>query len=404
MVTSGQPSLNPRLVKEADALADLGYDVTVLYAYWNDWGTKFDKELIPQKKWRAVRIGGDPDNENLIFFFSRLIQFISKMISRYSKVRFLTSIAIARPAYFLARSASKYDADLYIGHNLGALPAVVKAARARRKLCGFDAEDFHRFEADDDPASEDVVRKSAIEDRYIPFLDYLTVSSPSIGEGYKRLFPLVDPVTILNTFPSEPTLSRPMINKNGPVRLLWFSQTIGPKRGLEDIIRALHLLKDFRFELHLLGYLSVTAKKEYLDKLTTGGQLDIHFHAPVNPLQLAVFASQFDIGLALEPGFSTNNNSALSNKLFTYLQSGLCIVASDTVAQSHFLEHYPGAGTIYPRGNFQALSEILLALHYDREGLWNQRIAAFELGRTELSWEKEREKFTDLIGQTLVRE
>ena len=47
LISPGQPSLNPRLVKEADTLAANGYDVTVLYSYWNDWGAKFDKTLLP---------------------------------------------------------------------------------------------------------------------------------------------------------------------------------------------------------------------------------------------------------------------------------------------------------------------------------------------------------------------
>lgn len=58
LVTSGQPSLNPRLVKEADALVEAGYEVTVIYQYWNEWGTDLDKVLLPQKKWKTIRVGG----------------------------------------------------------------------------------------------------------------------------------------------------------------------------------------------------------------------------------------------------------------------------------------------------------------------------------------------------------
>ena len=54
LITSGQPSLNPRLVKEADILANSGFDVTVLYAYWNNWGTTYDNDLLSNKKWNAI--------------------------------------------------------------------------------------------------------------------------------------------------------------------------------------------------------------------------------------------------------------------------------------------------------------------------------------------------------------
>ena len=74
LITSGQPSLNPRLVKEADTLSAAGFDVTVLYAYWNEWGTRYDKELLAQKKWKAICIGGDPLASKVsTWFLSRLI-------------------------------------------------------------------------------------------------------------------------------------------------------------------------------------------------------------------------------------------------------------------------------------------------------------------------------------------
>jgi len=36
LVTTGQPACNPRLVKEADALAEAGFDVHVVAAYSAD--------------------------------------------------------------------------------------------------------------------------------------------------------------------------------------------------------------------------------------------------------------------------------------------------------------------------------------------------------------------------------
>src|ERR1700733_15027745 len=78
LITSGQPSLNPRLVKEADHLSDAGFDVTVLHAYWNEWGTRYDKELLEQKKWKAICVGGDPQHKKLTWFLSRLIFKLSR--------------------------------------------------------------------------------------------------------------------------------------------------------------------------------------------------------------------------------------------------------------------------------------------------------------------------------------
>lgn len=401
MITSGQPSLNPRLVKEADALAGAGYDVTILYAYWNDWGTKFDQELIPTKKWKAICVGGDPYQKKRAYFFSRMIHGFAKKMSRKSYGKYLSEWAISRASYFLSREAKKHAADIYIGHNLGALPATVKAAKNNHKLCGFDAEDMHRYEVSDNKADYDVILKSALEDCYIPQMDYLTASSPLIAEGYQQLFPNKKPVVILNVFPRNANIPQPVIKPDGPIMLLWFSQTIGPSRGIKDIIEALRLLGSYPFELHLLGHLSNENKVNFIDPLIDKLPVPVYFHEPVNPDDLAVFSSQFDLGLALEPGFSMNNDSALSNKIFTYLQAGLGIIASDTKAHSNFLNQYPAIGNLYQKGDQQALANILLDYYQSREKLLETRKAAFNIANEQLNWENESKRFLDLVAQTL---
>ena len=397
IVTSGQPALNPRMVKEADTLCSAGYDVTVLYSYWNEWGTALDENLIPTKKWKAIRVGGSPQQQKLTYFISRLISKVAQIICRKTKGRFMADWALARASYFLTRSAKKQKADLYIGHNLGALPATVKAAKTNYALCGFDAEDFHRNEVSNDINNPDVILKTALENSYIPQIQYLSASSPLITKAYKDLFPKANPITLLNCFPNDWDIE-PV--KSGPtIRLLWFSQTISINRGLEDIIKAFATLTAYPFELHLLGSYT-EGSLGFIDALIDRNK--IHFHNPVSPEQLTTFSSQFDIGLALEPGFSINNNLALSNKIFTYLQSGLAIVASDTPAQQQLIERYTAIGKIYPKGDFKALADILLYYHQHRDILLEMRKAALTTARTTLNWEKESEKFLDLVKKTLL--
>ena len=398
LISSGQPSLNPRLVKEADALADAGYDVTVLYAYWNNWGTQFDQKLIPAKKWKAICVGGEPENDKTTYSLSRVIHKISRALNKASNGKLFAELAIARPAYSLIKEAKKHKADIYIGHNLGALPATIKAAKFNKKSCGFDAEDLHRFERSDDKNDPDVKLKSFLENKYIPQTNYLTTSSDQISGIYNQLFTDKEPVTVRNVFPKETAIQPHVINENGPIRLLWLSQTIGPKRGLQEALKALEILSSYPFELHLLGYSTEATRNE----MNASG-LNIHFHQPMPSNQLTAFASQFDIGLALEPGFSTNNDVALSNKIFTYLQAGLGIVVSDTTAQKTFLVQYPQTGKLYPKGNAQALADILLYYHSHRDQLLEAQNASLSLAREELNWETEQQKFLKVVADTLNR-
>src|SRR6185295_14068593 len=72
LLTPGQPSSNPRLVKEADALTDAGFKVMVVYGFWADWASKADKDLLASRKWTGVLIGGDPRRERLPYWFTRV--------------------------------------------------------------------------------------------------------------------------------------------------------------------------------------------------------------------------------------------------------------------------------------------------------------------------------------------
>ncbi len=393
IISSGQPSLNPRLVKEADALADHGYDVTVLYAYWNEWGTIYDKELISKKKWKALRVGGDPSEKPFIYFISRAIYKLANTVNKISNGKLLAELAIARAGYFLIRAAKKQNADLYIGHNLGALAPTIKAAKTNKKPCGFDAEDFHRNELSNDIHNRDVILKARLEESYLPNVDYLTTSSAQIGEAYHQLFPAKQPVVIRNVFPADVEVEVSHVSETGPLRLLWFSQTIGASRGLDNLMDALRLLLHQSFQLHLLGDVSDDIKNKLLDR-SIG---EIHFHKPVPPDKLSLFASQYDIGLALEPGFSINNDMALSNKIFTYLQAGLAVIASDTSAQYDFMKQYPVIGKTFKKGDPASLAEVLSFYYQNRDVLFETRKASLKLVHEELNWEQESQKFLTQI-------
>jgi len=406
LITSGQPSLNPRLVKEADALTGSGFQVTVIYQYWNVWGTKTDQLWLSSKKWSAIRIGGSPKQHKVVYWLSRFQHKTVKKLFKYFGFKHqLAERAAGRCTFLMLKEALRHPADLYIAHNLAALPIAVLAAKKHKAKCGFDAEDFHRNEVSDDPNHSDVRLKTYLEEKYIPQTDYLTASSLAITQLYQKLFPSKKIVTVLNAFPIEKEVQLPIVQLNQPLKLFWFSQTIGLNRGLQDVFSALKFLEDELIELHLLGFLDEQTSVK-LNELIAGLQFQkkpfIFFHPPVNPDQLSIFAAKFDIGLALEPGFSINNNAALSNKIFTYLQAGLAVVATDTLAQKQFMAENPQLGFCYEKGNAQQLSEILKHLLNAPELLLKTKQEAYISARSNLNWETESLKFLKVVEETLA--
>ena len=398
LITSGQPSLNPRLVKEADSLAGAGYDVRVLYQYWNDWGTQLDKKLLSSKKWQAIRVGGTPQANKIVYWQSRLRHKAGqKLMALFGFKSPFAEMAIGRCTSLLVNEALKHKADLYIAHNLAALPAAVIASKNNSAKCGFDAEDFHRYEVNNDDNNADVKLKKLIEDKYLPQVDYLTTSSPNISDAYRKLY-AISLHTILNTFPSEVNL-KPTDAVAGKLRLVWFSQTVAADRGVGDCIQALLKINLPDIELHLLGHASNVIKSELL--ALAGNAMSVTFYPPIPPDDITAFASQFDIGLAMENGVPKNRDICLTNKIFTYIQAGLALIASDTIAQQQLLNDYPGIGVLYKKSDITSLADAISYFYHHPAELKNARSIATKVAGGVLNWEIESQKFLELIKNTL---
>ena len=403
LITSGQPSTNPRLVKEADALTEAGYSVTVIYQYYNEWATALDHEFLKVKKWEAICVGGNPMTEKAIYFSSLTKYKIAKKLINLKCISAkLSLLAIGRGTCTMIKKAKKVKADLYIAHNLAALPAAVIAAKKNQSKCGFDAEDFHRNEVSNDSRDVDVKLKTYIEDNFLPQIDYLTTSSDQISSAYQFLYPKLKATTVLNVFPFENLQAKE--NRNGEgLKLFWFSQTIGNGRGLEDVIKAVAELNQLNIELHLLGKSDFTTKA-YFKKIASDYGLDetkIVFHNPIAANKIINFASSFDVGLATEIGDPLNRNLCLTNKLFTYLNAGLAIICSETAAQKLFLEKYQGIGNSYPIGNVEGLKSIISQYYTNKSLLANHQLKAITLAKEELNWDNEKLKFIALIKLNL---
>lgn len=402
MITSGQPSLNPRLVKEADALCDAGYEVHVLYVYYNEWATAKDINLLKTKKWRYSRVGGSPTQNKWTYLISKLRFKLANMLAKLIGFHyFLGEFAITRATPYLINAACRYQADLYIAHNLGALPAAVLAAKKNKGRAGFDAEDHHRSETDSPMETFEVQLKILIENKYIPQLDYLSTASPLISKAYQENYPSCHPVTILNVFPKQ-EIAKTKDNQSA-LKLFWFSQTIGPKRGLEEIITA---LSEFNgLELHLLGNYNEQTAADFREMASKSGWnlKNLYFYQPISADELFEFAARFDIGLAAEPSFPTNRDICLTNKIFTYIQAGLAVMASATTAQQDLMQSYPNMGMVYQNHNLDSIRQVIRHYFDHPETLQQHQFFAKKYANEALNWEFEQERFLTLIKATLEK-
>lgn len=402
IVTTGQPAANPRVVKEYEALKQQNYQVKVLYTYSAEWSYRVDEEKFKTGKLVKrdfVLIGGNPYNQRISYFFSRALFKVISIVVRIMPFRLFKEITLARSSFYLWLKTKKYKANVYIAHYLGALPAAMRASSKYGAAIVFDAEDFHRGEEPYYP--NQITNVIEIEDHFLPLVNLITTASPLISNAYQKLYPGKEVITINNVF-SKNFLQPVSVNGSGrkELKLFWFSQNIGPNRGLEGIIDAFNCL-DEDVSLTLLGNIR---NKKYVSQLLERSKHPekIRLLKPVNPEQIFKVASAFDIGLAAEIPYCRNRDICLTNKIFTYLLAGNCVLVSDTTAQKEFIKNYPAVGALYKHDDVSDLCRVIKYYHDNRDQLDNCKRESSELAKQTLNWETESTKLINIIDSLVA--
>jgi glycosyltransferase involved in cell wall biosynthesis len=406
LVTTSQPSANPRLVKEADALVGAGHDVHVVGAHWVDWATDGDAALVTSRGWSFSFVDWRKRVRPALWWSSRFRQHAARRLCDVIRpMPWVAEAALTRIAPELAREVRRHAADLYIAHNLGALPIAIDAARRVSARVGFDAEDFHsgQLSPDSDRLLHSITE--AIERRALPKCDYVTAAAPLIADAYAALCHIPTPDVVLNVFSTRHRPPVPSTSRDGQVRLYWFSQTIGPDRGLEDAVAALGLLRDPRVALHLRGRWQEGYEPRLRRLASDAGVASeqIVSHPPANPDAMVSLAADMDIGLALEPPASRNNDILWSNKAFTYLLGGTPVVLSRTTGQSRLAQLFGDAALTYAPGDARELAIALERWTKNPRALSQARSLAWRLGDERYNWEVEAPRFLTIVSEVLER-
>lgn len=363
----------PRPQKEAEALAAAGYDVSVHgIAYRTDFVER-DAAIANGRSWRWAPVA-DFAGAN-----RRLAWFGARARHRLAREWHALTGGVAGDVWgyahsVLAAHALQDPADLTIVHAEGGLAFAEELLRRGHRV-GVDFEDW--FSRDLTPAQRrgrPVARLAQLEGSLLRQTRYATTTSLALARAIAEATRGPAPTAVYNTFPigTEPAMTPP---EGRPVSLHWFSQFIGPERGLETLMVALPAL-DFDWVLHLRGEAEPAYRQFLLQALPPALRDRVHFHSTIAPAALPAALARHDIGLALEVSTIPSRNLTITNKFFHYLQAGLAIVASDTDGHREGLGLAPGAGVTFKAGDSASLAQALRALASDRAGLLAARRAA----------------------------
>jgi glycosyltransferase involved in cell wall biosynthesis len=405
LITPGHLSTNPRLVKEADALSHAGYDVIVIAANYMPWAHRLD-EGFASRGWRAAPAQAFGPRAPRA---RRVRQLLRHAAARWLFRRGVRQCEMARAAVHqvapdLAVAATAVDADLYIAHYPAALPAAAAAARRLAVSYAFDAEDFHLGELGAGSRDEQSRRVIAsIEGAYLSGCAYITAASPGIATAYAETYGLAPPTVVLNVFSREEAPCAPTARGSavpGP-SVYWFSQTIGPNRGLEIAVRAI-ARSSARPHLYLRGT-PAAGYRERLEALARDAKVfdRLHFLAPGLPHEMVRMSAAFDVGLVGETAYTKNSDILLSNKQFTYLLAGVPALMSDTWAHRMFASGRDAGVVLFPGQDPAGLAIAMDRLLGDPATLSRARAAAYRLGQDVFNWDLEQKILLERVEWAL---
>lgn len=401
LITPGHLATNPRLVKEADALTASGHTVVVIAACFLDWARTADRSFSG-RPWQVVAtLPFGPLAPWPVRLGQKLLHTLARQAWRMGARGPLVEAMAWHPlGLSLIRQARRTQADLYIAHYPAALPAAALAAKRWRSRYAFDAEDFHLGDPPDKPAYNSQRKLTRqIEGRWLPGAAYVTAASPGIAEAYAKAYGIAKPTTILNVFSRHEAPASPSPRGSftpGP-SLYWFSQTVGPDRGLECAVQAL-ALSQAKPHLVLRGKANPGYKRELTAIAAQHGVAGrLHWLPPADPSVMVRLAAEHDLGLVGETGATLNHQIALANKIFTYLLAGVPAILSSIPAHRDFAERVGDPVRLYEVGSPVALATALDDLLLSPEIMALTRQDAYSLGQHELNWDREQLKLISLV-------
>jgi len=377
----------PRAQKEAGALARAGAEVTVFGSWWNADRAEEDLELAKKLGFRYIPLV-DLRPEAGGALGPRLRTRIAKeAIKRFGIVM---PEAFGTSARLMVEEVKKLQPDLTMVHSEPGLWAGQKLIKAGYHV-GIDFEDWFSEDLLEEARKTRPVDAIAKAEKFI--LQNAAVSFATTDAMAKALAKWAGvekvPTTIPNTFPwadSPKEDNNPDDRKKDCVSFYWFSQTIGPGRGLEVLADALTHLKG-EWQLHLRGNLN--NRMDWFEATFTEAIRDRVIIQPIVPNHLLpAHSASHDVGLALEEPFCKSRDLTATNKIFEYLRCGLAVIATETSGQREVMQHCPDAGKLIPSDDPVALISSMQEFLDNPELVSRGKAAAKEAASDQWSWEK----------------
>jgi len=412
VLTGNSLAHNPRVFKEAEALAQAGFDVDVFGA-WLDSASKIrDQALLQGLPFRFTAVvdwTGNDWRTTWGRYSGRVRTRLGLLAHRWMGLE--TGWQLGQGVQALARAGAGREADLYIAHSEPALQ-VSAGVLGRGKRVGVDMEDWY---------SEDLLPEArkrrpikllkGLERQLLNDGGHRTCPSGAMSAALGSEYRCRPPAVVYNAFKwsDRDQLDGRRLDRGEKNRasLHWYSQTLGHGRGLEDLFEALPMLRQ-PVDIHLRGHRMAGFDDWLTAHVPPGWRQHIYLHPLVSNAALLSRIAEHDIGFAGEMQFCRNRDLTVTNKILHYLLGGLAVVASDTAGQREVAEQAQqatggeGPVRLYRAGDPASLAAQINALLASPERLAAAKASALLAARRVFCWERQAPVLVESVRAALA--
>lgn len=387
------------MVKEATTLGAAGYDVTVMTVSAQPRFERMDLELLRGLPFRRVFIDYASPRARLADLYQRGATFAARWACARLGIETARTLG---PSAALLRFARSHPADLTIVHTEIPIWAAQHLIGDGRRVA-VDVEDWYSEDllfADRQSRPVRLLRRA--ESFVLNHCAYSFATAQSMADALVAAYRCPPPIVVRNSFPLQPRSRMDRPPSGDPPSFIWFSQTIGPGRGLELFFSAWARTKN-PSRVYLLGDERPGYRRDLLSRLPPERRDDVKFIPLVTPEQLPARLAEFDLGLALEPHWPPNRDITITNKILQYMNAGLALIATDTQGQTEVMRAAPDTGLLVTAHETTQLAQRLDALLGDPARLRAMQLASRAAAEREFSWEREAPRVLDAVAQALAK-
>ena len=378
MTVSNDFTTDYRVHREAKALVDVGYDVTIFCVH------------LPGLK-GAEEIDGI---------------HVRRILDNYIRLPLTKQARMVRAMW--RRALLEAKADVYHAHDRDTLDETVRAAKKVGAKCVYDSHEYwpdkNRYESNTGSLRDRLSEFwwNLKERRYIKQVDSLEVSSPGHGEGLVKRYGLVKKfgrpgyVTV-RSIPeyqrgTDPLLLRRKYNLSEDSRIIVYVGNIQRNRGIEEVIASLtHLPSTVHFVIIGYGHYQATLEKQLPGELRER----VHLFGKVHYRDIVPTIYSADIGVAPFQANCFSHYHVLPNKPFEYLLAELPVAASNFPDMRSVLDE-ASAGVFFDPSNPKDIAKAIKSILDNPERQQQMRKNARQITETKFRWDVEKDALLKL--------